>query len=202
MAKLQSLLRSLRLDQETRNNLILAESLFDSSCHFLERLVNSDSLANAFRSPNLKQLARMVQFSPEVLHSLVDAIVKEDLHRFIVHNQLPDLIEDFPAAFCNASRPNNFLSFVGNGSATTRGVILRLCAEDWSKILNELVEEFIPVETFVRMASPNATFDLVKMLNSSDCALKAAMEVDWNTIFRFEAILEAFEPILLFGESR
>ena len=154
------MLSQMQMDEVTRNNLILAEGIFASSCNLIQKLANEGSLRGLFRSPRLRQLAMMLESSPELLQSLVDAILNEDLHRFIVNNQLPDIIADFPSAFCDEKRKGNFLSFV-NGSAmreTVRGV----CNANWSVIIDDLVTELIPTEIYVRMADRNSTFDLVR----------------------------------------
>ena len=180
---------------ELRNNLLLTEGILSSSCDLAQKLSTANSLAEVFRSPNLKRLTKLVDAAPEILRNLVDAITSEDLHRFIVNNQLPDLIADFPATFCDPGRPNRFSSFV-NTSTEVNMVVDGLCATNWTLVLNELMAEFVPVQTYVAMANPNSTLDLLHVLNKSECLVNAALGINWNQFIDISALGNVIMPII------
>ena len=192
------MLSKMPMDETLRNNLLLAQGILSRSCGLAQKLSTANSITDMFRSSHLKRLVGLVDAAPEILETLVNAIAKEDLHEFIVNNQLPDLLRDFPAAFCDPRRPNGFSSFV-NTSMKVQMAVNGICTTNWTDIVDDLMAEFIPLQTYVQMASPNSTLDLLLMLNKTECLFNAAMGIDWTRFIDIEKIMGIPKMLMMPG---
>ena len=200
--RIEAIISKMPISTEMRNNIILVRGIITRLCEQFQDLQKVDSLGEIFRTPSLKKLAQISNTVPDFIQILIQSIMQEDLHQFLVANQLPDLIADFPGAFCNLNREDNFFKFLNVSStammvstAKVKNVVQGLCITNWTQVVDDIQLEMIPVSIYAEMANTNSSLDLGQFVNASHCILEMLMGMNWTKLVNIDAIDDIFQPI-------
>ena len=118
------------------------ENGFRQICESLQRLNATGRLDAIFETASFNNLVRAALDLPEVVEIVIDSFLREDLHEFLVENQLGEVISDFPAAFCGDDHIWRYF----NQTARTTHFRNTLCALNLEQLAMDYNTEFVEYE--------------------------------------------------------
>lgn len=201
--RIEAIISKMPISTEMRNNIIIARGIITRLCEQFQELQKVNSLAEIFKNSSLKKLAQTLDTIPDFIRIVIQSIIQEDLHQFLVANQLPDLIADFPRAFCDLNREDNFFEFLNESStamkvstAEVKNVMESLCTTNWTQVVDDILLEMIPKSIYEEMANPNSSLHLDQFVNASHCILEMSLGMNWTKFVNIGAIEDIFQPHL------
>ena len=104
------------LDGETKVIFLTSQFVLQELCQRIVSVAQSGDLRDLFTSDQLSNLAVSLNDVPKLIPVIWKSFLNEDLHRFLVNNQLSTLINSFPMSLCGNQELNNYfdLSRVSN----------------------------------------------------------------------------------------
>ena len=135
-------LTDIHVDAETRMMLLVTRNVFQQICQSFQRINATGRLDLNPGESSLESLLRAALDLPEVVAVLVNSFIKEDLHRFLVENQLGPIMATFPTKFCQGNDIWNYFN-QSNGAINFRN---RLCGINFSTFVDEIMANAMKME--------------------------------------------------------
>ena len=174
----------------SENNIILyIQGALSTLC---QMVTASGSLDSMFTSPTLQTIVHIFSIIPDTIEMLVNGYFNENLHRFLVHHQIPTLIQMFPAPVC--ARTDILESYL-NLTMRQKMVIKEICTTDWANITTEFMMEMIPMETHIATMSGHR-FNLSQAWDSAGCVAFMAMSWNWTSIMEWDRYTRSIDYLI------
>ena len=128
-------LTDIEVDEGTRMMLLGTRNVLQQICQSFQR-INATGRQDFNPAENsLESLIRAALALPDVVAFLANSFIKEDLHSFLIENQLGPIMDTFPNKFCQGNDIWNYF----NRSRGVDNFRNRLCGMNFSRFVDELM---------------------------------------------------------------
>ena len=165
-------------NKATAEALYITRTVLSEICESLQRLNATGSLDRIFETDSFNRLVAAALQLPEVFTVVVESFLKEDLHRFLLENQLGSIISTFPAAFCGNDSIWDYFRR-SKGSETLR---LTLCTLDIANLTRDFEQEFLAQNQKPMMMSMSANDHFDGLVESVGCIIDTALVLQWERL--------------------
>ena len=128
-------LTSINVDDGTKMMLLITRNVFQQICQSFQRINATGRLDFDIAESGLESLIRAALDLPEVVAVLANSFITEDLHRFLIENQLGPIMATFPNKFCQGNDIWNYFN-QSFGAIHFRD---RLCGMNFASFVEEIM---------------------------------------------------------------
>ena len=175
------------LDGETKVIFLTSQFVLQELCQRIVSIAQSGNLRDLFTSPQLSNLAASLNDVPKLISVIWKSFLNENLHQFLVNNQLSTLINTFPMGLCGNQELNTYfdLSRVSN-------LYSALCNLNTSVVEQEFQKEILySYQVFLgQNMGLNVVTIMNEMVNKAECIYNTSMTAQWERIIDITPLMK------------